>query len=260
MVLRMLAKDPQERPTIAEVRSALQPWAPQPDDPEPRPRPRLDPDPTRPFRTVVEERPTRVPATARRDDEWLDARYVERLCDTARRELGNAEPGPALGCLAELAPRVRQEWGSRRPLVRDVWLLAAEGLRLLGDCGGAVELYDGLVGELVRGDAPPGHVQRAVLACAPPNAASRSVRSLLLSPFSTRRRPSPPYRPSSRRPGSNRSAVRSSSMRPSGARSWRRTAGLRRAVSVACRKTPRHQPVAEVVHQSCAEAVQLGKQ
>ncbi|MGW6092849.1 serine/threonine-protein kinase [Streptomyces sp. NPDC055157] len=162
LVLRMLAKGPQERPTIAEVRSALQPWVPQPNDPEPRPR--LDPDPTRPFRTVVEERPTRVPATSRRDDEWLDVRDVERLCDRARRELGDEEPGPALGRLAELAPRVRQEWGSRRPLVRDVWLLAAEGLRLLGDCGGAAELYDGLVGGLVRGDTPPDHAQRAVLA------------------------------------------------------------------------------------------------
>ncbi|MEV7234109.1 serine/threonine-protein kinase [Streptomyces sp. NPDC051020] len=162
LVLRMLAKDPQDRPTVAEVRSTLQSWVPRPDDPGPRPR--LDPDPTRPFRTAVQEQPTRAPAPSRRDDEWLDVRDVERLCEAARRELHDGEPGAAVGRLAELAPRVRVEWGAKRPLVRDVWLLAAEGLRLLGDCGGAAGLYDGLGRELVCGDAPRDRAERAVLA------------------------------------------------------------------------------------------------
>ncbi|MER5601542.1 protein kinase, partial [Streptomyces sp. NPDC002265] len=143
LVLDMLAKDPEERPTIDEVLEALRPLAPRPGAPEPRPRPH--PDPTAPIRHPQNgpaERQPQAPASSDScaDEEWLDARTVEQLCDKAEHEIQEDDPDETVRHLAELADRARTEWGSRRPLVRRIWELAAEGLRLTGDCGGAARL------------------------------------------------------------------------------------------------------------------------
>ncbi|MEU4083101.1 serine/threonine-protein kinase [Streptomyces aureus] len=166
LVLDMLAKDPEERPTIDEVLEVLRPLAPRPGDPEPRPRPH--PDPTAPLRhpqdRPAERRPQAPAASASCvGEEWLDVRAIEQLCDKAEQEIQEGDPDETVRHLAELADRARAEWGSRRPLVRRIWELAAEGLRLTGDCGGAARLYQGIAEELVHGDGPQERADRAVL-------------------------------------------------------------------------------------------------
>ncbi|MEV5796601.1 serine/threonine-protein kinase [Streptomyces collinus] len=166
LVLAMLAKDPEERPAVGEVLDVLNLLAPRPGDPEPRPR--LHPDPTTPLRHPQDrpaERRSQPPAASASDgdEEWLDARAVERLCDKAEHEIQEGDPDETVRHLAALAGRARMEWGSRRPLVRRVWELAAEGLRLTGDCGAAARLYQGVALELVHGDGPQQRADRAVL-------------------------------------------------------------------------------------------------
>jgi serine/threonine protein kinase len=165
LVLRMLTKAPEGRPTIDEVRAVLSPMVPRPGDPAPRPR--LHPDPTLPYRGPAGAPSEPEPVAGHEqpsdeEDEWLDPQDIERLCHQARDELLDGSPDEAVRRLAELAPRVREEWG-HRSLVREVWLLAAEGLRLAGDCGGAAPLYDELAHRLVRGDTPHERAERAVL-------------------------------------------------------------------------------------------------
>ncbi|WP_327393172.1 serine/threonine protein kinase [Streptomyces sp. NBC_01186] len=166
LILRMLAKDPERRPAIGEVLDSLHPLTPRPEDPEPRPTPH--PDPTAPFRlpqiAPAERRPrVSVSTTPGRDGEWLDARSVERVCEEAECELVRGSPDAAARHLTELADRARAEWGSRRPLVRRVWELAAEGLRLSGDCGGAARLYQGIADDLIRGEEPQERADRMML-------------------------------------------------------------------------------------------------
>ncbi|WP_340556980.1 serine/threonine-protein kinase [Streptomyces sp. GSL17-111] len=169
LLLRMLAKDQQDRPYVEEVVDVLDTLVPRPGDPEPRPR--LSPDPTRPFRVPGDaplptgRTPPAAPGAGPDLEEWLDARTVQGLCAEAEDELDTGEPGKAVRRLATLAERARREWGVRRPLVRRVWWLAADGLRWSGDCGAAAALYEGLVGELIpgQGDVAPGDVaDRAV--------------------------------------------------------------------------------------------------
>ncbi|MER7225958.1 serine/threonine-protein kinase [Streptomyces rubradiris] len=166
LVLRMLAKAPERRPTVEEVREVLAALTPRPGDPEPRPR--LKRDPTAPFR-LPRERPIRrqppapSPSAPAAHDEWLDARAVEKLCDEAQREIHDGDPDHAVRRLEGLAERARDEWGSRRPLVRRVWELTAEGLRLAGECGPAARFYESIASELVHGDGPEERACRAVL-------------------------------------------------------------------------------------------------
>jgi serine/threonine protein kinase len=170
LILRMLAKDPERRPAVGEVLDVLRPLGPCPGDPEPRPR--LHHDPTAPLRLPKDRPPehrSQSPAQSASashtlaDEEWLDAHAVERLCASAEREIHDGDPDDAVQRLADLADRARSEWGSRRPLVRRVWQLAAEGLRLAGDCGGAARLYQGIADDLVRGDGPQERADRTVL-------------------------------------------------------------------------------------------------
>lgn len=161
MVLRMLHKLPERRPPISEVLDICAPFRPRSGDPEPRPR--THPDPTAPCREPKDRpaprlstsAPAHTTARAPGQDEWLDARRVERLCAQAEEELQQGEPGEAAHGLRELTERVREEWGSRRPLVRRVWQLAADGLRLAGDFGAATALYQNLVDTLPPGDGGP---------------------------------------------------------------------------------------------------------
>ncbi|GAA3357389.1 hypothetical protein GCM10017744_027800 [Streptomyces antimycoticus] len=166
LVLRMLDKKPERRPAIGEVLDVLAPWRPRPGDPEPRPRTR--PDPTAPCRRPKERpvpRPARAtaPASIAGEEEWLDARTVERLCAQAESEVQTGEPGEAVRSLAEMTERVREEWGARRPLVRRVWRLAAEGLRLAGDLGSAASIFQDITNDLLHGDGPAERAERAVL-------------------------------------------------------------------------------------------------
>lgn len=169
LLLRMLAKDPEQRPAIDEVLDALSPLTPRAGSPEPRPRLRYDP--TAPFRLPKNQpddglsatTPQPVPTAFEADDEWLDVPAVERLCDAAEQEIQEGDPDEAVRRLAQLAPRARQEWGARRPLVRRIWDLAADGLRIAGDCGGAAHLYESIADDLVRGEGPRERADQTVL-------------------------------------------------------------------------------------------------
>ncbi|WP_406351729.1 serine/threonine-protein kinase [Streptomyces sp. NBC_00658] len=166
LMLGMLAKDPEGRPTVGEVLDVLRSLAPRPGDPEPRPR--LRHDPTAPLRFPLDRPSERRPKVStvsapHADEEWLDARVVERLCEAAEHEIQEGDPEDAVRRLGDLAVRARVEWGSRRPLVRRVWELAAEGLRLAGDCGGAARLYHGIAADLVHGDGPQERADLAIL-------------------------------------------------------------------------------------------------
>ncbi|MCB5908078.1 serine/threonine-protein kinase [Streptomyces pinistramenti] len=169
LVIRMLAKQPGQRPPVDEVLEVLAPFGPQPGDPEPRPRTR--PDPTAPLRRPADRVPhtRRAPAAppvtspAAGEEEWLDTRAVELLCTRAESEIAAGETGDAAGRLCELAERVRREWGERRPLVRRVWRGAADGLRLAGDFGSAARLYQGIDDALLHGDGPAERAERAVI-------------------------------------------------------------------------------------------------
>ncbi|MFG2452672.1 protein kinase [Streptomyces sp. NPDC048512] len=159
LILRMLAKSPQERPDAVEALETFRSMAPRSGDPAPSPR--LVPDPTAPFRSPRTS-PTGPGRPAPDAEEWLDPSEVADLCDAASLEIEENAPADAVGRLAELAPRVRAEWGVRRPVVVRVWRIAAEGLRLAGECGGAARLYDGLAGELGPGDGENAVAARAV--------------------------------------------------------------------------------------------------
>ena len=169
LVIRMLAKQPGQRPPVDEVLAVLAPLGPRPGDPEPRPR--THPDPTAPLRRPADRAPRthRAPATppvtspVADEEDWLDARAVELLCTRAESEIAAGEPGDAVGRLRELAKRVRAEWGTRRPLVRRVWRGAADGLRLAWDFGSAARLYQGIDNTLLHGDGPAERAERAVV-------------------------------------------------------------------------------------------------
>lgn len=169
LVLRMLAKEPGQRPPADEVLAVLAPLGPQPGDPGPRPR--THPDATAPLRLPAHQAVgTRrapaappVPSCAEGEAEWLDARVVEQLCARAESEIASGEPGDATSRLRTLTERVRGEWGARRPLVRRVWRGAADGLRLAGDFGSAARLYQGIDDALLHGDGPAERAERAVI-------------------------------------------------------------------------------------------------
>lgn len=161
LILSMLAKAPQDRPDAKEVRDAFRLLAPRRGAPAPRPR--LVPDPTAPFRL---SRP--MPRVAEvqscgedAGEQWLDRAEVEELCEAASAEIAAGNPADAVRRLAGLAPRARAEWGVRRPLVSRVWRVAADGLRLAGQCGEAATLYDGLAGDLVPSRGDDGVLARA---------------------------------------------------------------------------------------------------
>ncbi|WP_328671974.1 serine/threonine-protein kinase [Streptomyces sp. NBC_00328] len=166
LVVRMLAKKPEHRPSVAEVLAVLGPFAPRAGDPEPRPR--THPDPTAALRLLPDraQRPRRsVPPPAApgpAEGEWLDQHEVEDLCARAESEVASGEPGDAAARLCGLTDRVRQDWGARRPVVRRVWQAAADGLRLTGDHGSAAGLYRTIVDTLIHGDGPVERAERAV--------------------------------------------------------------------------------------------------
>ncbi|XES00432.1 hypothetical protein HEP87_59765 [Streptomyces sp. S1D4-11] len=52
-----------------------------------------------------------APASGAGEEEWLDARVVERLCTQAELEIQEGEPGDAARRLDGMTDRVREEWG-----------------------------------------------------------------------------------------------------------------------------------------------------
>ena len=167
LVLRGLAKDPDQRPTMREILLVLSELTPRPGDPEPRPA--LPYDPTRPFRLPsgnADAGPSLQQELAGRAEEddnggWLDQEAISLLCSAAERELEKGEPGDAVGELTGLVSRVHDEWG-RRPLVRQVWELVAGGFWLAGHFGAAARLNESIADELVRGDSPQDQADRSV--------------------------------------------------------------------------------------------------
>ncbi|MFE7568033.1 serine/threonine-protein kinase [Streptomyces sp. NPDC057539] len=167
LVLRGLAKEPEQRPNMREIHDVVSELTPQPGDPEPWPW--IPHDATRPFRvlnenTAADRSPEQASAGGTGHDEdggWLDPDAIELLCSAAERELEEGEPGGAVSELAGLVSRVREEWG-RRPLVRQVWELTAGGLWLGGDFGAAARLYENIADDLVRGNDPREQADRAV--------------------------------------------------------------------------------------------------
>ncbi|GHF26647.1 hypothetical protein GCM10010218_04430 [Streptomyces mashuensis] len=161
LVLRMLAKEQELRPGMDEVLAVLSPLAPSPGEPEPRPR--FVPDLTMPFRSPeIDCSAQSVPPRLQAASEWLDRRMVDRLCRQAQEEIDRGDPAEAVRNLAEVAHRVRKEWGYSSRLVRQVWELAADGLRIAGGCREAAHLYDGIATDLVRGHEPRDRADRAV--------------------------------------------------------------------------------------------------
>jgi len=156
LVLQTLAKDPARRPEMAEVLRVLDRFRPKLGDPAPQPR--LDPDPTLPFRCpqTPQQPATALEEPGGQDDEseWLSARAVERDCDLARRELDRGAPGEAVIRLAGITRTARGQWGPRRPPVREVWRIAAEGLRLRGSAADAARLYEQLAEDWQASEVP----------------------------------------------------------------------------------------------------------
>ncbi|MFD4372186.1 serine/threonine-protein kinase [Streptomyces sp. NPDC058486] len=167
LVLRGLSKVPEQRPNMREILDVLVEFTPRPGDPEPLPQ--ILHDPTRPFRcpaTAVDpdESSQQDPTWSTEEDKgagWLDPDAIALLCTAAERELTEGGPGGAVGELAGLTYRVREEWG-RRPLVRKVWELTAGGLWLVGDFDSAAQRYQSIADELLPGKGPQERADRMV--------------------------------------------------------------------------------------------------
>ncbi|MFQ6230117.1 serine/threonine-protein kinase [Nocardia sp. NPDC002869] len=155
LVLRMLAKQPGGRPCMAEICDALTPLLPAPGS-GPIPAPRPHPDPTQKRRSPNEGSMAPFGSGQRRrpGPSWLKKSEVRALCDEAEQELADGQPGEALESLARSADTIRKEWGPRRPEARRARFLAAEGLRVRGECGDAEQLYREIAADLAGGSSP----------------------------------------------------------------------------------------------------------
>lgn len=143
MILRMLAKDPKQRPDLTEVLAVFEPHLPKPGDPAPVPT--LDPDPTIPYRcpdqcqeVLVEARPAapKVASAGRRTTSaWLSVREMSAACDSAELELASGARGPGVDRLAALAPQARKDMGSSKPVVLRAFRLLAEAEEMRAEQG-----------------------------------------------------------------------------------------------------------------------------
>ncbi|MEU1995506.1 serine/threonine-protein kinase [Nocardia gamkensis] len=153
LVHRMLAKQPYERPDMAEIIEVLAPFLPAPES-APVPAPRPTPDPTRWYRSPTGAVASAVPSAASRprpSSTWLKRSDVRELCADAEQELAAGNPGAALAALAASADAIRKQWGPRREEARRARFLAAEGLRVQGECGRAEDLYRQIADDLDGG-------------------------------------------------------------------------------------------------------------
>ncbi|MBF6323883.1 serine/threonine protein kinase [Nocardia cyriacigeorgica] len=164
LVNRMLAKQPFERPDMAEIVEVLTPFLPAPGS-APVPAPRPTPDPTQWYRSPSGEGAPPGPAPAPRprvSSTWLKRSEVRKLCVAAERELVTGSPGTSLAALAESADAIRKEWGPRREEARRARFLAAEGLRIQGECGRAEDLYRQIADDLEGGTTVDDQVTVAI--------------------------------------------------------------------------------------------------
>ncbi|WP_405745375.1 serine/threonine-protein kinase [Streptomyces canus] len=152
LVLKLLAKEPEDRPTDARmVAEVLRKYAPRPGDTAPSPR--LEPDPTRPLRLPDEYDLPIAPATPmaesssgrrRRGSGFLSRRMFQEVTTEAEAEVESGEPTSAVDKLLELLPAARRDWGAFDPGVRTALRVAANGMRVAGRCKEAIALFEAL--------------------------------------------------------------------------------------------------------------------
>ncbi|GAA4188170.1 serine/threonine protein kinase PkaE [Streptosporangium oxazolinicum] len=168
LILRLLAKDPGERPPdVQAVLKVLKPHLPVLG--ETAPDPRVDPDPTLRFREPAGSpagavhRPPVVSRAARprRAATWVSRRNVEEVLVEVNGELAEGRAGPATECLAEILPAARREFGAD-PLVLRARRTCADSLRIVGDCVRAGDLYQQQADDLGRASDPAVRAERLV--------------------------------------------------------------------------------------------------
>jgi eukaryotic-like serine/threonine-protein kinase len=160
LTLRLLAKDPQDRPASAQaVRSLLGRFLPGPGEPDPSPR--FDPDPTAFFRAPEDRRQTAAPAVPSRPagpgpgrEPWLRRRDVEGFLTENRAQFRSGGADPDVLRIVSMLNAARRQWGQADPLVRSLRMTAADGFRILGNCQEAAAHYQEVVDISAAGDDP----------------------------------------------------------------------------------------------------------
>lgn len=175
LVLRLLAKDPRDRPAdTAEVLAMLDPHLPHLGDPTPEPA--LTPDPTLLFRTPgavrasdapsVQPSPIRpAPPRRSRSHRFLSRPGASARLEQAKEDLRAGNPELARRALEELLRGAVRSFGEPDILIDRIRLALADSLRLIGECEQAAERYAELAGD--RGLPPDENDERtAIVLCA----------------------------------------------------------------------------------------------
>ncbi|MFB4195369.1 serine/threonine-protein kinase [Streptomyces carpaticus] len=158
MIDRLLAKDPDDRPAGAEeLLPVLRAHLPRPGDPAPLPR--LHPDPTARYReadgaqvsgppTRGAARPARRALGRHRRRSWLGQQALDRMLESARRELLDQGPGPRCAELAAALGDIREQCGALSPPAARAKLICADAADAADGEGHEPGLADRLYGEL----------------------------------------------------------------------------------------------------------------
>ncbi|MFD7827440.1 serine/threonine protein kinase [Kitasatospora sp. NPDC059803] len=162
VILRGLAKDYQDRPSLAEIREVMARHLPAPGDPPPSPR--LEYDPTIPFRLLENPAPTTEAAgedlEQQEDMPWVGPADLRKAMEAVQVLLDSGDPAgdevvERIEELARLALLGQQQLGLRRAVVRDALFLAADGLRAEAGAGRhACRLYEGIARDLTHANGP----------------------------------------------------------------------------------------------------------
>jgi len=175
LVLRLLEKDPRDRPAdTAEVLAVLSLHLPRIGDPAPDPA--LTPDPTVPFRAPDAVRasdaapvvlaPNRAAPPRRvRARRFLSRAQASARLVQASEELRAGNPEAVRGDLENLLAEAVQSFGQPDVLIDRIRLALADSFRLIGECAVAAEHYAVLVGD--RGALPnQGGEKGTIVLCA----------------------------------------------------------------------------------------------
>ena len=165
LVLQLLAKAPERRPTADAVVAALRPYLPE--DGAGDPQPALRPDPTLPFRRPAGAQPqTGKPPTqvgigsgrrgqpGRAGSAFLSRQEIADRLDEVRRELNSGDPKAAHDQLVALRPVAARSVGRLDDLVSRIELALADSLRIAGDCAAAEPAYRDLADALGKAQRP----------------------------------------------------------------------------------------------------------